>query len=210
MTRKPAPVKWHSRNRRQSLRGFTLVEVLVAIVILSIGILGAVGMQVSAIRMNKEVRFQAVVVTMAKELAEKMRGNKDLAILTTACATSPCALNTNPYLLNATLTTTNVTAPNGFNCATGSCTVAQMAEWDSYDWRLRMVNAVPSPRIVVCMDADPYDAGGIPKWACSNTGTVAVMKIAWNRANTLGEVDLTSTAGTLPMMVLPLTAGSNE
>lgn len=209
MTRKPASVKWHSRNRRQSLRGFTLVEVLVAIVILSIGILGAVGMQVSAIRMNKEVRFQAVAVTMAKELAEKMRGNKDLAILTTACG-GTCGAGQNPYLLNATLTpTATVTAPSP-NCATSSCTALQMAVWDSYDWRLRMRDALPSPRIVVCMDNDPYDASGAPKWACSNTGTVAMLKVAWNRSGSTGETEFTASATTLPMLILPLTAGSNE
>lgn len=209
MTRKPVSVKWHSRKRPQLLRGFTLVEVLVAIVILSIGILGAVGMQVSAIRMNKEVRYQAVAVTMAKELAEKMRGNKDLAILTTACG-GTCGAGQNPYLLNATLTaSTSLSAPSP-NCSTATCTAQQMAVWDSYDWRLRMRDALPSPRIVVCMDTDPYDGAGQPEWACDNSGTVAVMKLAWNRAGTTGETEFTSNTATLPMLVLPLTAGSNE
>ena len=187
-------------------RGFTLVEVLVAIVILSIGILGAVGMQISAIRMNKEVRFQATAVSLARELAEKMRGNKDIAILTTP-GTSP---GQNPYLLDTSLGAgTSLTAPTP-NCLTASCTTQQMAIWDRYDWQLRMRDALPTPRIVICMDNDPYDAAGQPKWACSNSGTVAMLKLAWNRANTLGETDFTSAPTTLPMLVLPLTAGSTE
>jgi len=179
-----------------------MVEVLVAIVILSIGILGAVGMQVSAIRMNKEVRYQATALTLARELAEKMRGNKDVAIQTTAAA--------NPFLLNTTLTTAP-SAP-GSNCYTGQCAAPiDIAKWDVYDWQLRMLASLPSPRIVVCMDADPYDAIGQPRWACSNSGTVATLKVAWNRANTIGETDFTSVTGaTLPMLVLPLTAGSSE
>src|SRR4051812_22872137 len=182
--------------------GFTMVEVLVAIVILSIGILGAVGMQVSAIRMNKEVRYQATALTLARELAEKMRGNKDVAIQTTAAA--------NPFLLNTTLGSTAPSAP-GTNCYTGQCTAPiDIAKWDVYDWQLRMLASLPSPRIVVCMDADPYDAIGQPRWACSNSGTIATLKVAWNRANTMGDTDFTATGTTLPMLVLPLTAGSNE
>lgn len=183
-------------------RGFTLVEVLVAIVILSIGILGAVGMQVTAIRMNKEVRFQATALSLAKELAEKMRGNKDVAIQTTSAA--------NPYLLSVTLAPSDSVSLSSTNCYTSQCTTAlDVAKWDIYDWQLRMRDTLPSPRIVVCMDSDPYDSTGQPKWACDGTGTVATLKVAWNRANTMGETDFTST-GTLPMLVLPLTAGSNE
>lgn len=206
MTRKHVSVKWHSRKRPQELRGFTLVEVLVAVVILSIGVLGAVGMQVSAIRMNKEVRYQATAVSLAKELAEKMRGNKDVAIQVSSAS--------NPYLLDLKPADTTPTAPSP-NCSTSTCTAAQIAAWDRYDWILRIRTALPSPRIVVCMDNDPYDASGQPKWGCSDTGNVAVLKVAWNRANTLGETDFTANgstliAGTLPMLVLPLTAGSNE
>lgn len=184
-------------------RGFTLVEVLVAIVILSIGVLGALGMQVGAIKMNREVRYQATAVSLAKELAEKMRGNHVVAIETSSTA--------NPYLLNTTLAPDSTVGAPAANCYTGPCdTGLAMARWDVYDWQLRIREALPSPRIVICMDTDPFDAGGVPRWACTNTGNVAVMKLAWNRASTTGETEFTSSAGTLPMVVLPLTAGSTE
>ena len=79
----------------RSSRGFSMVEVLVAIVILSIGVLGAVGMQAAGMRNSREVRSQALAGALARELAEKMRGNHTVAIQTTAAA--------NPYLMDQTL-----------------------------------------------------------------------------------------------------------
>lgn len=183
-----------------------MVEVLVAIVILSIGVLGAMGMQVNAIRMNKEVRFQATALTMARELAEKMRGNHAVAAADTTAA--------NPYLLSTTLTpSTAPTAPT--SCYANQCSVPlDIAKWDIYDWQLRVRDALPSPRIVICKDKDPFDASGNPKWACDATGgvgDVTFLKLAWNRASTTGQSQFTADATTtLPMIVLPLTPGSHD
>ena len=56
--------------------GFTLLEVLVAIVVLSFGVLGMVGLQTAALNAHREARLQSVGVRLASELAELMRGNK--------------------------------------------------------------------------------------------------------------------------------------
>lgn len=185
-------------------RGFTLVEVLVSIVILSIGVLGAVGMQAAALRSNKEVRYQAIAGSMGRELAEKMRGNHTVGVQTTATA--------NPYLLNTTLADTSSISVPSPNCFTSTCvTGLQVAAWDVYEWQTRMITALPSARIVICMDEQPFTAGGDPKWGCTDTGNVAVLKLSWNRANARGATDFTSgTTPSLPLLVLPLTAGSSE
>ena len=191
------------RGRRSASTGFTILEVLVAIVILSIGVLGALGMQVNAIRMNREIRVQATALSLARELAEKMRGNHVVAIGTTTTA--------NPYLLSTTLAADAALSAPSPNCFTAQCTTGlAVARWDIYEWQLRMRDSLPSPRIVVCMDSDPFDSTGTPQWNCSNTGNVAMLKVAWNRASTTGETTFTANSDTVPMLVLPLTAGSSE
>ena len=50
-----------------------MVEVLVAIVILSFGLLGVVGLQAAAIKNTRDARQQSVAVVLARELADMMR-----------------------------------------------------------------------------------------------------------------------------------------
>lgn len=183
--------------------GFTLIEVLVAVVILSIGVLGAVGMQAAAMQSNKEVRYQAIAGTLARELAEKMRGNHAVGVKTSAAE--------NPYLLDATFASGDTVSAPATNCFTNAClTGLQIAAWDIYEWQLRLIDALPSPRVRICMDSEPFTATGAPKWACTDTGDIAMLKLSWNRANAQGATEFTSNAATPPLIVLPLTAGSPE
>lgn len=187
-----------------SQKGFSILEVLIALVVLSLGVLGAVGMQAAALKSNKEARYQAVAAVFAKELAEKMRGNHAVAIQTTAA--------NNPYLVN-TLTTpfvATVIPDDDKNCFKNACASGSIVSaWDMFDWQTRLETALPSPRVVVCFDATPYTTAGLAQWACSNTGDTVVVKMSWTRSNTAGTLEF-ATATTEPQIVIPLTAGSSE
>jgi type IV pilus assembly protein PilV len=53
-------------------RGFTLVEVLVAIVIFSLGVLGLVRLQATAVRMSTDARQRAEATFLADQLLARM------------------------------------------------------------------------------------------------------------------------------------------
>lgn len=76
-------------RRAKCATGFSLVEVLVSIVVLSFGLLGMVGMQAAALQSNREARLQSSAVVLVRELAETIRGNKVEGIKPTA---------SNPYI----------------------------------------------------------------------------------------------------------------
>ena len=188
-----------SSRREQS--GFSLLEVLIAIIILSIGMLGAVGMQATAMQSNKEARNQATATTFARELAEKMRGNHTVAIKTAAAD--------NPYLFDATLGGTALATPT-VNCFTAGCPIAKdAATWDVTDWQGRVQAALPTPRVKVCFDKDPFDSTGKPRWACTDDGDIAVLKMSWTRKNTAETLEFAASTG-VPVVVVPLTAGSSQ
>jgi len=195
--RRPAP------NRAQD--GFSIIEVLVAIIILSVGMLGAVGMQATAMQSNKEARNQAAATTFARELAEKMRGNHTVAIKTD--------IKENPYLFDITLATTTIatTIPTPtVNCFLDGCpTVKDAAIWDVADWQGRVQAALPTPRVKVCFDQNPFDSAGKPRWECTGDGDISVLKMSWIRKNTAGTLEFTGSTG-MPVVVVPLTAGSSE
>ena len=184
--------------------GFSIIEVMVAVIILSIGMLGAVGMQSAALQSNKESRNLATAANFAREYAEKMRGNRVVAV-----RYLPGAIN--PYVFDATLAKESVVATPSQNCFTAGCTVAEdVARWDVADWQQRVQQELPTPRAKVCFDSDPFD-GGKPRWACTDSGDVAVVKLSWNRTNTAGKLTFTSdTANDIPALVVPVTSGSPQ
>ena len=198
-TRKNPPAQ-DLGNSTQS--GFSLIEVLVAIIVLSVGMLGAVGMQSAALQANKESKNQAAAVTFARELGERMRGNHTVAMKTVA--------SDNPYLFDTTLTGTSSVAAFDVNCFTTGCSVLKdAAAWDVADWQGRVLATLPTPRVAVCFDKDPYDSAGIARWACTNDGDLSVLKMSWTSSNTAGSLTFAATTG-VPLVVLPLTAGSSQ
>ena len=202
----PAVCTGQSRSQRKRKQfGFSLIEVLVAIIILSIGMLGAVGMQSAALQSNKESRNSAAATSFGRELAEKMRANKAVAIRSVAGTV-------NPYVFDVTLNASTAVAIPSQNCATVGCPLAEdVARWDIADWQLRAQQELPSPRAKVCFDNDPYDSAGRPRWACTDIGDIAVLKMSWNRTNTAGKLTFTSETSTdTPALVVSLTSGSTQ
>lgn len=60
-------------------RGFTLVEVLIAVVVLSLGMLGLVGLQMTATRSNQSAYHRSQAALLAQDVLERIRINADEA-----------------------------------------------------------------------------------------------------------------------------------
>src|SRR5690242_4814137 len=58
--------------------GFALTEVLVAVLVLALGVIGAAGMQLSALRAHQQSGMQTAAIELATEMADKMRASKTL------------------------------------------------------------------------------------------------------------------------------------
>lgn len=209
------PKALHQLPRCERIRGrasgFSLLEVLISIVILSFGLLGMVGMQATALQSNKEARAQSTAVRMAGELGELMRNNQEVGTATTTLL--------NPYLIDWDSSSAVPSATT--NCLTGDCySVAstsklQVATFDVREWVTRLNTELPGARVKVCFDDAPYvTATGIPQWGCTTGGTVAVIKIGWTRASTdrtlTGAAAFEKSTGTgaaPPSIVVPVTSG---
>lgn len=201
----PAP-RWQAGRAR----GFSLLEVLVAIFVLSFGMLGMVGMQAFALQSNNQARMQSSAAALARELAEMMRGNKNEGV-------KPAG--TNPYL--GTFSAGSMVPANPSYClnasATSNCSSAtDVANAQMTDWLTRVGEELPGARVAICYDNNPYDSSGLPVWTCSGTGADAVVmiKIGWtqtslNRGNTGDSAfTLSSSSTSRPALVLPVTSGN--
>lgn len=61
-------------------RGFSLLEILVAIIVLSIGLLGLAGLQVSGMKANQGAYLRTQANALAYDIIERMRANATPAI----------------------------------------------------------------------------------------------------------------------------------
>lgn len=186
--------------RRASARGFSLIEVLVSIVILSFGVLGMVGMQVAALQSNRDARLQSAGVRLAREAAELMRDNKEVSVTTTTTA--------NPFLV--TFTGTLPTASTE-DCFAVSCTTPfNIAQYNIREWIGRVNTELPGAQIKICYDTQPYDSAGIPQWTCTDTGTVIVVKLGWTRGSTnkTSGTALNTANNVPPSVILSVTGGA--
>ena len=188
---------------RQS--GFSLIEVLISIIILSFGLLGMVGLQAAALQGNRDARLQSTAVSLARELAEMMRSNKEVA-----------RTASNPYL--GVFTTDPLAAASPSYCLkagslpSACASTTAIANAQMTEWLARVSSDLPGAQVVVCIDSNPYASSGRPRWACDVTGTAptAVIKIGWTRASTNRKetnADALERASA-PSIVLPITAGT--
>lgn len=198
-----------TKSHTQRAYGFSLVEVLVSIVVLSFGLLGMVGMQAAALQSNREARSQSSAVVMARELAEVIRGNK-----TEGIKSSP----DNPYLGSFSSPLVATTPSYCLNVATGTtaCTDASdIANAQLTEWLTRVDTELPGARVSVCFDATPFDSNGLPRWACDGTGGILVIKIGWTRGSTdksksgNAALERTTDSSSRPSVVFPVSAGSS-
>lgn len=89
--------------------GATLIEVLIAVVVLSIGLLGLAGLQVTSVQSNHSAYQRSQATLLANDLADRMRANRTEAL-------------TNAYLTDYPTSSSN-------NAVTGTQAAKDKAEW---------------------------------------------------------------------------------
>lgn len=108
-----------SLNKTQT--GFTLLEILVAIVVLSLGLLGLAGLQAATLRNNQIAYFRAIAIQQTYDMADRIRANQ----------------------AGVTLGKYNNPAATHHACA--PCTNPQeMAEEDFYQWNNNNARMLPA------------------------------------------------------------------
>ncbi len=146
--------------RNTHATGFTLIEVLIAVAILSFGMLGIAAMQITGVRANQGsiVRSQATFIAM--DMTERMYANRGgtragLYNFTSTAATSCAALPAGYVKCSEDLSSTS----------RSSCTSAQMATYD----RFRVFCGMPSD----AADTVASRLGGVRDLLPNGTLTVA-------------------------------------
>ena len=127
----------------------SLIELLVALVIASLGLLTLVGLQAASLRYTRVTEHRAVATLLADDLMERIRAN------TTG------AQDLSHYAYAATFKS-QAKAPAlpspSCNIGTATCTLPELAADDLVRWRLAVPRLLPEGAALTKVSTDPNDA----------------------------------------------------
>jgi type IV pilus assembly protein PilV len=102
--------------------GFTLIEVLIAMLVLAIGLLGLAGLQAKSLSYTQSAYNRSLATELAYDLADRMRAN-----------------------ISGIATYTAESSAQNANCEnTSGCSSSQMAQNDLYEWNFAVTNTLLS------------------------------------------------------------------
>lgn len=135
-----------SRQRRR-VAGTTLIELLSAIVVVSIGLLGISNLQAKALKSSQDSFFVSQATFLLDDIAERMRANHSDG--------NPASGNYD--FVNAMSDFTDLTgAQQAQDCVDAVCTPAQVATYDVAQWLQTMTvgnRALPSSKAKITWNA---------------------------------------------------------
>ena len=165
-----------------------MLEVLVAILVLCLGLLGLAGLQTVGLRNNTGSAQRTIATQLAYDMADRMRAN-NASVLQGDYNYANYALQADGRTVAAAPAGVNTAAC--FNPATSpnNCQAQNLAYQDLYDWNQQICAQLPqtssctasptTPWGIICLDSTPADGTpGSP--ACDNVaGAPYVIKIWW-------------------------------
>jgi type IV pilus assembly protein PilV len=153
---------------KKHARGFTLIEVLIAILITAIGVLGIAGLQAFTLKSTHGSNLRSVATRQAYEIADSMRANK-------------VGLDLGSY--------NNQQGTQIASCyQAAGCNSLQMAQMDVYLWNQANAALLPGGKGFVCSDSTPND-GTPASPACDNLPNAPyVVKIWWDERDGSGQL----------------------
>lgn len=128
--------------------GFSLLEVLIALLVLAVGILGVAGLQGSSLRNTYSAHLRSQATSIAQDMMERLRANRSYV-----------------FAAEDNYRVALEDAPTGeaANCATASCTDAELAAYDKDQW-LEAIQALPDGKGSIDIDTATRSATILVMW----------------------------------------------
>lgn len=123
--------------------GFSMIEVLVALLIITVGLLAMGSLQANSMRSTNDAFMRTQAGIAAQDMADRMRANI-------------IGVNNNNYAALA-----GPPVNPGFDCIAAACTAAQMAQVDNFQWLTSLAQSrslANATGTVTCIDSDVTDA----------------------------------------------------
>ncbi|MEO9453974.1 type IV pilus modification protein PilV [Chromobacterium phragmitis] len=110
----------------RGIGGFTILEVLIALLVLAMGVLAAIAVMVNAERASSSAYLRQMANQYAYDMIDRMRANSAQV----SAGSYDVASGTSPATFQS-------------DCATAACSTATMATYDKYQWLSDVQNNLP-------------------------------------------------------------------
>ncbi len=143
--------------------GATLIEILVALLVVAIGLLGMAGLQAESLRQLQSAYLRTQAGMLGGDMLERVLANREGALA-------------GAYLAEAGVLNTRCELPVG-------CHSVELAGHDIAQWQAVLQRTLPAGTGIVCIDSSPHD--GTPEFtgcdgAAPGAATVHAVKIWWD------------------------------
>jgi len=140
-------------------RGYIMFEVLISVLVISVGFIGLAGMQVGGLAAANDSLFRSKAVYLTYQMADRVRANIPGAVA--GSYNYLTGMGSNP------------------GCVTTGCTAAQMAANDFFEWAAEVAAALPDGVGVICRDTSPDDGTSTADACNPAPGAPLAVKVWW-------------------------------
>jgi type IV pilus assembly protein PilV len=183
--------------------GFTLLEVLIAIVIVSIGMLGVAAMQATTLKNAGSSKYRSAAINLTSDMADRLRANLEGVMQGNG------AVGTGYNRPRTAMADPAYNTPNAA-CRSSGCLPAAMALDDLAAWQTRLAASLPRGVGVVCIDSGStgvatFDGTTLDP-RCDGLGSLFAIKVFWldNRSETATDAASTAAYSVFTTRVTPL------
>ncbi len=110
-----------NKQKHRRIAGFSMIELLVAVLVMGIGVLGITGLQVASMQNNREALLRSEAAQMAYSILDRIRANRIGGAGIVGLAYDGLAVGDAP--------------PNANDCQAANCSQAQMVAFDLAVWK---------------------------------------------------------------------------
>jgi type IV pilus assembly protein PilV len=166
--------------------GFTLVEVLVSLLVLSVGLLGVGKLMFGAIRSDDSAFMRTQATALAYQMLDAMRANRPTALSQGYDITqAQFGALTDPGVLCDS-------SPDGGACSSGQT----LAQYDLWLWKQRMIGTAGAPGAL-----PPTTLGSVSTATGANNQVVATITVQWDDSLAQQTFNTSGTAPTLDQTI---------
>jgi type IV pilus assembly protein PilV len=158
-----------SLSKRRTALGFSMIELLVAVLVMGIGVLGITGLQMVSLQNNRGALTRADAVQLAYDILDRIRANPGAVYAGLALADVP---------------------PVTIDCQAAACTEAQMATFDQAVWKCSLGNWNAHANCAALRDGVilplAVNQPGLPSGDGSiavNAGGIVTITVQWQEPN---------------------------